>query len=75
MTDPRDRIGSHDPPEQMTFINHGDPTPPIWIILPNGDRVDWTKMLETMTPEDRAAWFENMENSNPEDIETDENVR
>ena len=61
--DPNERMSSHEPPEQMKFINLGDPTPPIWIVLPNGDRVDWMKMLETMSPEEIDAWFENMENS------------
>jgi hypothetical protein len=48
-----------EPPKQMTFINHSESTPPIWFVLPNGDRVDWLKIRETMTPEELEAWYEN----------------
>jgi hypothetical protein len=62
-----DRMSSHEPPEDMVFINHGDPMPPIWINLPNGERVDYLEIMK-LPPEERDAWFANMEGSNPEDI-------
>ncbi|MCP2132667.1 hypothetical protein [Bradyrhizobium ottawaense] len=64
----RDRMSSHEPPCQTTFINLSEPAPQLMIILPNGYVVSY-ETIRAMDPENSAAWFDNMMNSDPDNIE------
>ena len=43
MTDPMDRIGSHERPDQVIFTNPGEPTPPLMVMSVMADLSGPTK--------------------------------